>query len=94
MKNAMVAQAFARNLRRARRRAGMSQEALSFASGLHRTEVGLLERSARIPRIDTIVKLAAGLDIAPEELLAGIHWQAPDVGRCGEFVVPSEDNPD
>ena len=44
-----VAERFGANLYRARKRAGLSQEALGFAAGLHRTEVGLLERGQRIP---------------------------------------------
>jgi transcriptional regulator with XRE-family HTH domain len=40
---------------------------------MHRTEIGLLERSERAPRLDTIVKLARALDIEPAELLAEVH---------------------
>ena len=65
-------QYFARNLRDQRQRRGLSQEALGYASGLHRTEISLLERAAREPRLSTIVRLAHGLKIPPAELLAGI----------------------
>jgi transcriptional regulator with XRE-family HTH domain len=58
-----VAREFGANLRRARRRAGLSQEQLGYRASLHRTEIGLLERGARVPRIDTLVKLAAALGI-------------------------------
>jgi transcriptional regulator with XRE-family HTH domain len=37
------------NLIGARKAAGLSQEALSFEAGLHRTEIGMLERGIRIP---------------------------------------------
>lgn len=71
------ARRFAANLRGARRRAGISQEELGFRAGLHRTEIGLLERGARVPRIDTAVKLAAGLGLRIEcPLLEGISWSA------------------
>lgn len=63
---------FAANLRAARERAGLSQEALGDLVGLHRTEVSLLERAGRDPRLGTIVKLARGLGIAPAELLASV----------------------
>jgi transcriptional regulator with XRE-family HTH domain len=69
-----VARQFGENLRRARRRADLSQEKLGFLSSLHRTEIGLLERGARIPRIDTLVKIASALGIAPDELIEGIEW--------------------
>jgi DNA-binding XRE family transcriptional regulator len=64
---------FANNLRRQRQRAGLSQEALGHACDLHRTEVSLLERAAREPRLSTIVRLARALDIPPGKLLDGIR---------------------
>jgi transcriptional regulator with XRE-family HTH domain len=67
-------QQFAANLRRQRDRAGLSQEALAELCDLHRTEISLLERSKRSPRLETIVILARGLDLAsPTELLDGIR---------------------
>lgn len=69
-----VAHRFGENLRRVRRRAGISQEELGMRSSLHRTEIGLLERGARVPRIDTLIKIASALTIPPGELLEGIDW--------------------
>jgi transcriptional regulator with XRE-family HTH domain len=65
---------FATNLRQARRRQGISQEELGFRCELHRTEISLLERGGREPRLGTIVKLAGALETTPAELCAGIHW--------------------
>ncbi|MDX6626586.1 MAG: helix-turn-helix protein [Solirubrobacterales bacterium] len=56
---------FAENLVIARRRAGLSQEEVGFQAGLHRTEIGQLERGHRLARIDTVVKLAGALSLAP-----------------------------
>ena len=86
---------FAANLRRCRRRADLSQEEVGRRSSLHRTEVGLLERGARVPRIDTLIKLAAALEVEPGELLAGIVWTPGETevltARPGGFSVkPSE----
>jgi transcriptional regulator with XRE-family HTH domain len=68
-----VRQQFASNLRRHRIRAGLSQEALADLCNLHRTEISLLERCKRSPRLETIVILARGLDLAsPAELLTDI----------------------
>jgi transcriptional regulator with XRE-family HTH domain len=47
-----VSERFGANLLAVREAAGLSQEELSFLSGLHRTEIGQLERGIRIPRID------------------------------------------
>ena len=63
---------FARNLRAQRLRRGLSQEALGEASGLHRTEVSLLERAGRDPRLSTISRLARALGIPAATLLDGI----------------------
>lgn len=64
---------FAKNLRHARGRAGLSQEQLAHRSGLHPTEVSRLERARREPRLGTIVRLAHGLGIGADELLKGIR---------------------
>lgn len=64
---------FAANLRRERRRIGLSQEALGDACDLHRTEISLLERAGREPRLSTIVRRARALRLAPADLLKGIH---------------------
>jgi transcriptional regulator with XRE-family HTH domain len=64
---------FAENLRRRRREAGISQEALAAAARLHRTEISLLERSERDPRLTTVVRLARALRVRPADLLQGIE---------------------
>jgi transcriptional regulator with XRE-family HTH domain len=65
---------FAENLRRNRDRSGLSQEALADVCDLHRTEISLLERSKRSPRLETIVILARGLGLSSSgELLEGIR---------------------
>jgi transcriptional regulator with XRE-family HTH domain len=86
-----VAAHFAANLRRARRRTGLSQKAIGFRASLHRTEVGLLERGARVPRIDTLVKLCAALDVRVDcALLNGITWDAGSATTTpGEFTFAS-----
>jgi transcriptional regulator with XRE-family HTH domain len=64
---------FAANLREVRLRRGLSQEALADLCHLHRTEVSLLERAQREPRLTTIVRLARALEVEPAELLAGLE---------------------
>lgn len=65
---------FAVNLRRAREVAGISQEELAERCEVHRTEISLLERGGREPRLGTMVKLATALGTTPEDLCAGIGW--------------------
>lgn len=64
--------AFGERLRAARVEGGLSQERLASACGLHRTEISLLERGAREPRLSTIVRLARGLGVTPAALLDGV----------------------
>jgi transcriptional regulator with XRE-family HTH domain len=66
---------FATNLRQARTKAGISQEELGNRCELHRTEISLLERAGREPRLGTIVKLAGALETTPAELIDGVSWQ-------------------
>lgn len=85
-----VAQRFGANLRRCRRHAGLSQEQVGLLAELHRTEIGLLERAARVPRIDTLVKLTAALDLTVLDLLDGIAWE-PGESRPGRFSLSESD---
>jgi transcriptional regulator with XRE-family HTH domain len=81
-----VAEQFGRNLARCRRAAGLSQEEASFRAGLHRTEVSSLERGKRLPRVDTVAKLAAAVKADPGELFEGIAWQPGEL-RPGRFTA-------
>jgi transcriptional regulator with XRE-family HTH domain len=86
-----VARRFGANLAAARQRSGLSQEEVGFRAGLHRTEVSILERGARLPRIDTLLKLAAALDvpvICP--LLEGIGWRSA-IAELGGFSISPGD---
>jgi transcriptional regulator with XRE-family HTH domain len=90
-----VARQFGANLRKARGRAGLSQEEVGWLASLHRTEIGLLETGARTPRIDTLVKLAAALDVPVEcPLLDGMTWN-PGSTQVGAFTLspPPETKP-
>jgi transcriptional regulator with XRE-family HTH domain len=86
-----VARQFGENLRRERKRADLSQEEVGFRASLHRTEVGLLERGARVPRIDTLIKLAFVLGVRIDcALLEGISWEPGDrKTRAGSFAISS-----
>lgn len=86
-----LARRFGANLAAARERSGLSQEEVGFRAGLHRTEVSILERGARCPRLDTLVKLAAVLDSPlAGPLLDGIYWR-PAIMHAGGFDVTPAD---
>ena len=79
------AKRFGANLAYHRRAAGISQELLGDLAALHRTAVGQLERGERVARADTLVKLAAALDVDANALFDGIVWTSPrrDTGSLG-----------
>jgi len=83
-----VAGRFGDNLARCRREADLSQEELGFRASLNRTQIGILERGERLPRIDTLLKLAGALALSPEALLKGMVWR-PGTAQVGGFQVSS-----
>jgi transcriptional regulator with XRE-family HTH domain len=60
---------FGANLRSARERAGLTQEALGHRADFHPTEVNRIENGHRNPGLLTIVKLAEALEIPSGELM-------------------------
>jgi transcriptional regulator with XRE-family HTH domain len=83
-----VARQFGRNLRHVRSGVGISQEELGQRCSLHRTEIGLLERGARVPRVDTLIKIATGLGVRIDcALLDGITWEPNTTIPTGSFVI-------
>jgi transcriptional regulator with XRE-family HTH domain len=85
---AAIAARFGDNLRHARKDASLFQEEAGIRASLHRTEVGLLERGERIPRIDTAIKLAGAVGVHLGDLVAGIEW-SPGFARPGRFEATS-----
>lgn len=79
-----IAAQFGDNLIRQRKLADISQDELSVRASVHRTEISQLERGLRIPRIDTVVKLAKSLEVSVLDLLVGIDWE-PGSTRYGQF---------
>lgn len=66
---------FGRNLWRCRRRVDLSQEDLAVLVGLSRPAIYGLELGQKLPRLDTILKLAAGTRVSPCVLLAEMQWR-------------------
>jgi transcriptional regulator with XRE-family HTH domain len=84
-----LAERFGLNVRRARQRAGLSQAELGVRADLHLTHLGAIQRGARLPRLDTIIKLAGSIEVDPRELLDGLSWSPAEVGD-GRFYVAGE----
>jgi transcriptional regulator with XRE-family HTH domain len=81
-----MSERFAKNLAQLRQAAGYSQEELAFRAAIHRTQVSLLESGARMPRVETLVKLAGALEVSPDAILEGIVWE-PIVRTTGGLKI-------
>jgi len=49
---------------------GLTQEALSLSTGVHRNYIGGIERGERKPTVETIAVLADALDVSLGELFS------------------------
>jgi transcriptional regulator with XRE-family HTH domain len=58
-----------RNLRRAREHRDLTQEEVARRSGVHATEVSRIEGGKRDPKVSTVERLAAAVEVPPGELL-------------------------
>lgn len=63
------------NVRRLRRRAGISAEELADRARIHRNHIGSIERARSEPRLGTLIRLIGALDTTPDEILDGIRWR-------------------
>ena len=51
----------------------VSQERLAEIAGVHRTYIGHLELGKGSPTLDTIVRVAAAVEVDPAKLVAGLR---------------------
>jgi transcriptional regulator with XRE-family HTH domain len=63
---------FTANLRKARRRAGLTQEAVALASGVPQAHYSRIETGKRDPGVRTLLRIAAALNTTAAELLANV----------------------
>jgi transcriptional regulator with XRE-family HTH domain len=61
---------FGERVRERRLELGLSQEAAAVRCGIHWTQLGKVERGQRSLRLETIVKIASGLDTDPAALVS------------------------
>jgi predicted ATPase/DNA-binding XRE family transcriptional regulator len=80
---------FGKELRRLRRRSGLSQETLAARAGLSPEAVSLLERGRRSPRMTTMRLLAEGLRLPESDrsaLFASVNFDEPSVPSLPVFA--------
>ncbi len=86
-----LAERIGRNVVNQRERAGITQEVLGFRAAMHRTAIGQIERGERMPRADSLIKIAGALGCSPNDLLAGLFWNPTRIvqGDYEPFGEPS-----
>ena len=55
----------AQNLRRLRRKSGLSQEELADRAGLNRNYIGMIERQENSPTVDALEQISEALGVDP-----------------------------
>jgi transcriptional regulator with XRE-family HTH domain len=83
--DARLAYVVGRRMRRIRRDQELSQEAVAWIAGIHRTQISLYEHGERMPFLSSFVRLAGGLGVSPCVLLDGIAWEGGE-SNAGGFV--------
>lgn len=67
----------------------MSQEELAERCGLHPTYIGQLERGEKNATLESIAKIANGLDVPLSRLFENIDDSAPDLPRRAYNILQS-----
>jgi transcriptional regulator with XRE-family HTH domain len=73
-----LAERFSANLVWFRLKAGLTQQELADRVGMNRVVLGALEQGRRLPRLDTTLRLVAGLEAKNCDLVAWMWWDPPD----------------
>lgn len=60
-------------LKRSREAAGMTQEKLSFAAGVDRSYISLLENGKKSPTVDLLFRICDALGVTASSLLARVE---------------------
>jgi transcriptional regulator with XRE-family HTH domain len=60
------------NIKRQRKRLGLTQEEAAHRAGVHFVEFARAERGERDMRVSTVAKLARGLDVSASDLMQGV----------------------
>jgi transcriptional regulator with XRE-family HTH domain len=82
-----VGKAFGVKLLAAREQAGLTQEELGYLSTVNPAQISQLELGHHTPRLDTVLKLAGGLNIEPCELIGDVRFKAAPMGpKAGGWV--------
>lgn len=68
-------------IRKARRRAGLTQEELAFRASISRNYVSLLELDQKSPTVETLMRVAGAVGTKASTLLEKVERQLPAGGK-------------
>ena len=60
-------------LRKARKKAGLTQEELAFKAGISREYVSMLEGDKKSPTVETLFRVCKALGVRPSSIIAKIE---------------------
>lgn len=72
---------FGEELRKAREKAGLTQEQLAFRAGVHRTYISLLERDLKSPTLNMLFRLCRALEMPTGKLVTRVEKRMNE--NCG-----------
>lgn len=62
------------NVKAARKELGLPMRVICERTGLTMPHLSRIESGQKLPTLETLIKIAAGLRISPKTLLHGIKW--------------------
>lgn len=77
-------------IRQFRKERGLSQEELGYKANLHYTHIGAIERGEKNWSIDTLTKVAVGLDVSINDLLV-LPSKPEDIKNLRERIIAEVD---
>jgi len=86
---AEVTRQVGRRIRRRRRYLDLTQEEVARNAPVHRTQMTLIENGRRMPRLHTLIRICAALDLSPCQLLEGIGQEI--AGQTSADPVGADD---
>jgi transcriptional regulator with XRE-family HTH domain len=86
-----IRQEFGNRVRELRARSGMTQEILSYRSGLDRTYISGVERGQRNISIENIEKIASALQVSLAYMFSGERFSAAPAYQLKDLNVPLKD---
>jgi transcriptional regulator with XRE-family HTH domain len=84
-------QTFAENLKRLRKEAQLTQNALAAVSGVTQANISKYETGEAIPELSSLLKLAAGLEIPLEPLVEGLDVRFDAVYKGLHISISTDD---